>query len=190
MITLRIQSSPQWVKKVLENFDTFLLDHAAAEKKASGMAISMLSHYPDRPQLVRAMADLAVEEMTHFRDVVRLIQKRGIQLQADDKDPYINRIRQALRKPSEQYFLDRLLTAAIIEARGCERFGLIGEAHPDPALAKFYQALSKSEARHHLLFFDLAQLYFDHNAIVTRTDELLDIEAEILRRLPLRAALH
>ncbi len=46
----------------MADFDSFLLDHAAAEKKASGMAVSMLSHYPDRVELVAAMADLAVEE--------------------------------------------------------------------------------------------------------------------------------
>ena len=40
----------------MADFDSFLLDHAAAEKKASGMAISMLSHYPDKVELVAAMA--------------------------------------------------------------------------------------------------------------------------------------
>lgn len=190
MFTLRFDTPHTWVQKVLDDFDTFLIDHAAAEKKASGMAISMLSHYPDRPELVKAMADLAVEEMTHFRDVVRLIQNRGATLAPDEKDPYINNFRKSLRKSSAEYFLDRLLTASIIEARGCERFGLIAEAQQDESLAKFYSAISKSESRHHLLFVDLAHLYFDKESVNSRLDELLNIEAELVATLPIRSALH
>ena len=124
--------SPQaWTDCVLENFDTFLLDHAAAEKKASGMALSMVSHYPDKARLVLAMAELAVEEMVHFREVVKIIQARGLTLGADVKDPYVNSIRTLLRQGSELYLLDRLLTAGVIEARGAERFGLIAKALPE-----------------------------------------------------------
>ena len=113
---------------VIERFDQFLLDHAAAEKKAAGMALSMLSHYPDRARLVTAMSELAAEEMMHFREVVKLIQERGLQLTADEKDPYINEIRSWIRQGSEEYLLDRLLTGAVIEARGAERFALVAEA--------------------------------------------------------------
>ncbi len=59
------QTSHSWTETVLEDFDSFLQDHAAAEKKASSMAVSMLSHYPDRVELVSAMAELAVEELSH-----------------------------------------------------------------------------------------------------------------------------
>ena len=86
---LRYTTPPAWTQAVLDDFDTFLQDHAAAEKKASGMAISMLSHYPDRVELVAAMADLAVEEMTHYREVVKWIHRRGGITTADTKDPYV-----------------------------------------------------------------------------------------------------
>ena len=187
---LRYLTTPDWTQLVLEDMDSFLIDHAAAEKKASGMAISMLSHYPDRTQLVKAMIDLSIEEMTHFREVVKIMTERGLQLGADEKDTYINQFRKVMRKGSDVYFLDRLLTAGIIEARGCERFGLIGEALPTGKLKEFYQLIAKSEAKHHTLFTDLAAVYFPPELISQRLDELLDIEAEIVRQLPLRAALH
>ncbi len=175
---------------MIDNMDLFLVDHAAAEKKASGMAISMLSHYPDRTALVKVMIDLSIEEMTHFREVVKIMTERGLQLGADEKDPYINQFRQAMRKGKEPYFLDRLLTGAIIEARGCERFGLVGEALPAGRLQDFYRLIARSEAKHHTLFTDLAALYFPAATIQQRLDELLDIEAAIASGLPVRAALH
>ncbi len=191
LLCLRMATSPQWTQTVLSDFNLFLNDHAQAEKKASGMAMSMLSHYSDRPELVREMIDLSIEELAHFREVIKLMQARGLQLGNDEKDPYVNQIRQHINKgDSEMYLLDRLLTGAIIEARGCERFGLIGTAHPEPELKTFYQLIAESEAKHHLLFINLAELYIDHKKIETRLDEWLDIEASIIQSLPLRPALH
>lgn len=190
MITLQYVTPETWTETVLNDFDNFLIDHAAAEKKASGMAVSMLSHYPDKPQIVKAMIDLAIEEMTHFRDVVRIMQQRGLVLQPDQKDHYVNLLRRAQRRPPDEYLLDRLLVAAIVEARGHERFTLIAEAIQDPSLKRFYQGISSSEARHSLLFTDLANLYFSQNEIQQRADELLALEATIVASLPLRAALH
>lgn len=191
LLDLRTETSPQWTQTVLNNFNLFLNDHAQAEKKASGMALSMLSHYPDRPDLVREMVELSIEELAHFREVIKLMQARGLQLGNDEKDPYVNQIRQHINKgDSEMYLLDRLLTGAIIEARGCERFGLIGAAHPESELKNFYQLIAESEAKHHLLFIALAELYIDRQKIETRLDEWLDIEASIIQSLPLRPALH
>lgn len=150
----------------------------------------MLSHYPDKPDLVSAMIDLSIEELAHFREVIKLMQTRGLQLGSDEKDPYVNQIRKHMRKGKEVYMLDRLLTAAIIEARGCERFGLIAKHHPDAELQRFYQLIADSEDKHHLLFIDLAEKYFAEKDIEIRLDELLDIEASIVESLPIRAALH
>lgn len=190
LFQLRYTTPQSWVNAVLANFNDFLNDHAQAEKKASGMAMSMLSHYPDRPELVKAMADLAIEELAHFREVIKLMQAQGLQLNNDEKDPYVNAFRKHMRNGTEVYLLDRLLIAAIIEARGCERFGLIGQNHADPDLQTFYQLIAESESKHHFLFIDLATLYFDVATVEQRLDELLNIEAEIVADLPIRAALH
>ncbi|MCW8196090.1 tRNA-(ms[2]io[6]A)-hydroxylase [Proteobacteria bacterium 005FR1] len=190
MIKLRFVTSAQWTSVVLADFDRFLVDHAAAEKKAAGMAISMLSHYPDRPELVAAMADLAVEETSHLRDVLRIMITRGVQAGRDEKDLYVNRFRECIRSESDNYLLDRLLVGGIIEARGCERFALIGDAVDDPVLARFYTGIGRSEARHADLFVHLAQRYFPSAEVDDRLDQLLEDEAAIIAEQPLRPALH
>lgn len=189
-LTLQYSTPPAWTATVLEDFDTFLLDHAAAEKKASGMAMSMVSHYPDKVEIVQAMTDLAVEELVHFKQVVKLIIERGIVLGSDEKDPYINALRKLFRQGTEVFLLDRLLIAGIIEARGYERFGLVADALPDGKEKRFYQAITYSEGKHSELFTTLASHYFPEQVIAQRLAELLEQEATICAQLPLRAALH
>lgn len=189
-LELRFATPAAWTEAVLAGFDAFLVDHAATEKKASGMAVSMLSHYPDKSALVKAMIDLAIEEMSHFREVVKLMSERDLQLQADSKDAYVNALRALNRRGKQEYFLDRLLLGAIIEARGCERFGLIAEALPAGKMKNFYRAIADSESRHGNLFLDLARQYFNEEEIALRLDTLLDHEARICAALPIQAALH
>ena len=187
---LRARSPQAWVDAVMENFDTFLLDHAAAEKKASGMAISMISHYPDRTELVNEMAELAIEELVHYKEVIKVIHDRGLQLVADSKDGYVNDFRQFMRKGSELYFLDRLIIGGIIEARGAERFGLIADALEEGRLKNMYRAIANSEKRHYCLFIELAELYFDKAVVDQRAEELLDAEHNIMLAQPIQAKLH
>lgn len=190
MPRLKTATSPDWVKKVLSDFDAFLLDHAACERKASATALTFVSHYPDRKELVSAMIDLAREELEHFHQVYRRITERDLVLAADTKDPYVNRLAKEFRKGSEAYFLDRLLVAGIVEARGCERFGLLAEALSPGPMKDFYRDLTSSEARHRGLFLRLARVYFDAASVERRLDELLDVEAAVVRELPLRPAVH
>ncbi len=187
---LKIPTSPLWTQAVLGDFDSFLQDHASCERKASGSALNMASHYPDRKRLVSAMISLAREELRHFSQVYRYMAARGLTLGPDRKDPYIRRLSQEYRKGSEAYFLDRLLVAGILEARGCERFGLVASALPPGPLKAFYGDITRSEARHQGLYVRLALLYFDPPAVQARTDELLEAEARIVAELPPRPALH
>lgn len=187
---LLFHTPPQWTGHVIEHMDDFLLDHAACERKASGMAMTLVSHYPDRTQLVTEMIDLAIEELTHFREVMKHIQARDLTMPPDQKDPYVNALRKQLRQGSDVYMLDQLVIGSIIEARGYERFALVGEALPPGALQKFYRAIAQSEKRHYLQFLRLAEVYFSTDEVYARVDELLPIEAEIVKALPIRAALH
>jgi tRNA-(ms[2]io[6]A)-hydroxylase len=88
--------------------------------------------------------------------------------------------------------MDRLLVAGVVEARGCERLGMVATAlaERDPELALTYEQLTRAEARHRALFFRLARDLFGEPATRARADELLDFEAEVVVRLPLRAAVH
>ena len=190
MLALRLPTPSAWLDAVLGDFDSFLLDHAAAERKASAVALSLISHYPDREALVASMMDIAREELEHFYQVYRRLTARGLTLARDDKDPYMKALRGCIRRGTEAYFLDRLLVGGIVEARGCERFGMIAEGLEDESLAAFYRTIAASEARHDEAFIGLAHTYFPKDEVDARLDALLDREAEVMSALDIRAALH
>ena len=190
MIELKFKTPPAWAEGIANAMDVFLPDHAAAEKKASSMALTLVAHYPDKPEFVAAMIDLALEELGHFRAVVKLMQERGLTLLPDEKDSYINALRHNIRGGTEHYFMDRLLIAGIVEARGAERFGLIAEALPEGELKRFYHSITRSELAHQGLFVQLAEKYFDATQVRMRLDDLLTTEAGIVSGLPIRLALH
>ncbi len=187
---LRAKSPEAWLGKVLENFDTFLLDHASAERKASAMCTSFIVQYPDRFALHLPLIRTAREELLHYQQVMALIQKRRLIWERDEKDPYVQALLGQLSNDRELRLLDRLLMGGVIEARGVERFGLIGSHHSEEKLAKFYQRLAKSEQNHAELFPRLARRYFAEEQIAVRLDHWLGLEAEAMAAVPIRAALH
>ena len=183
-----------WLDAVLTDFDSFLQDHASCEKKASGMALAIASHYPDKPALLAAMADLAVEELSHYREVLKVMLRRNIQPGPDVRDPYVRGLNELIRQGKAEYLLDRLLVAAVVERRGHERFGLIAEAletqQEDPELAAFYRAITSSEDRHWQQFVELAERHCDPAEVGRRLPQLISAEAQLMLSLPARAALH
>jgi tRNA-(ms[2]io[6]A)-hydroxylase len=189
LLNLHSATHPDWLDRVLASFDEFLKDHASCEKKASGMALSIASHYPDRPALLNAMADLAVEELSHYREVVRLLTQRGVQPGPDRKDDYVNGLNRLIRQ-EPFYLLDRLLIAAIIERRGHERFGLIATALDPGPLQRFYQSITLSEGRHFELFLNLAIDAHREIDVQARLDALCASEADLLADQPLAPTLH
>lgn len=190
MIELKFKTPTVWAENIVANMDVFLPDHAAAEKKASSMAMTMVSHYPDKPELVAAMIDLALEELSHFRAVVKIMEVRGLTLLPDKKDPYVNQFRRHSRQGDDVYLMDRLLIAGIVEARGAERFGLIAAHLPEGEMQRFYDSITRSELSHQGLFLELADSFFEAGDVRKRLVELLDAEALIASELPLRIALH
>lgn len=187
---LRKASPDLWLEAALGNFDSFLVDHAACERKASALAMSFVVKYADKPALVEPMICLAKEELAHFHEVYRLIAKRGLALGADEKDPYVQMLLKSVRNGREHHFLDRLLVAGVIEARGCERFYLIGEHHPDPAMKAFYQRLAREEAGHSTIFAKIAKQYYPLEEVESRLNQWWDLEAEAMSSIPPRAAVH
>ncbi len=187
---LKAATPGEWLQRVLSEFDSFLVDHAACERKASATALTFVSHYPDRPELVSAMIQLAREELDHFHRVYQQLAARGLQLGADTKDLYVLRMRDQVRRGPAFYLMDRLLVAAVVEARGCERFGMVAQALPPGAIKELYDTLSRSEAHHHQLFIGLARRYFAADEVAERLTGLLEVEGEIIEQLPLRPALH
>jgi tRNA-(ms[2]io[6]A)-hydroxylase len=177
---------------VFGDFDAFLLDHANCERKASATGMSFVARYPDRRELVDPMIEFAKEELDHFHIMYRICAQRGLTLADDYKDPYVNALRGLVRAGGDAHFLDRLLVSGVVEARGCERLFMVAEAlkERDPSLHPAYMDLARAESRHHAFFFRMARLYFSEAEVKARGSEFLDFEAELVQRLPHRAAVH
>jgi tRNA-(ms[2]io[6]A)-hydroxylase len=193
MFDLRVKTPPEWLNAVFSDFDAFLLDHANCERKASATGMSFVARYPDRRELLDPMIEFAKEELEHFHIMYRICAERGLTLADDYKDPYVNALRTKIRAGGDIHFLDRLLVSGVVEARGCERLFMVAEAlenRDDKPLFEAYMELARAESRHHAFFFRMARLYFSEAEVKQRASELLDFEAELVTRLPHRAAVH
>ncbi len=192
MLDLRFSTPPEWLDAVFADFDRFLLDHAACERKAAATGMSFVVKYPDKSELIEPLIEFAREELEHFQIMYRIIHERGLILADDYKDPYVNALRSQVRTNAEGTLLDKLLVAGIVEARGCERLFMVAEAlqRRGSPLAEAYLGLARAEARHHGLFFRLARAYFADPQIDERAATLLDFEAALVAKLPHRAAVH
>jgi tRNA-(ms[2]io[6]A)-hydroxylase len=190
-VPLLIPSKKDWLQAVLNDFDSFLQDHADCERKASGMAMSLVAKYPDRTEMLQELIHTGIEELEHFRLVYKIMQQRGVQLNAKmSKDLYIDGLQKHIRTGREQGLLDRLIVGAIVENRGFERFKLIAENITDVELAKFYHMIYTSEEKHGDMFLRLAANYFGIAEIEKRYYELAGLEAAVVNNLVIKAALH
>lgn len=190
MFQLQYRTPPEWLDAVFADFDAFLADHALCERKASAMGMSLVAKYPDRPLILEPLIAFAREELEHFHIMFKVLAERRLPLPPDTKDSYVNGLRQSMRSEPEALFLDRLLISGVVEARGCERLQMVTEALDDSELKRIYLELTRAEARHHALFFRLAERYFSVERVKSRAAELFAAEAELVRSLPLRAAVH
>ena len=193
MLHLAAPSEADWGDRALAHMDEILLDHAHCEKKAASTAISMIFRYPEYPQLMIPMSELAREELEHFELVVDLIRARGHEFVRQEPSAYAGRLMTAVRKEQPQRLLDLLLCCSLIEARSCERMQLIARAlakqgadqpeHELHALFVLYDGLLASEARHHATYVELARSCVDvgEDALQARLAELAAHEAEVVR---------
>ena len=76
--------------------------------------------------------------------------------------------------------VDRMLIAGLIEARSCERFGLLRDHLEDVELSAFFGGLFESEARHHSTYVRLAKAFAAEGVVRERLAELARHEAEIV----------
>ncbi len=162
MFCLRVATDSSWAHEAVRDLDGVLVDHAHCEMKAATNALSLVVRHPDDLALVRALTDLAREELDHFRRVVAFLERRGLALGPPPVDNYAAELRRAqsrLPASSLPLIVDRLLFSALIEARSCERFKLLIAALPPDTpgeLRVFYEELFACEARHYRTYVDLA----------------------------------
>jgi len=183
MLRLKLPTDPRWVNIAEKNIEEILTDHAFCEQKAASTAISLIVTYPEYSDLVTEMAALAREEMSHFEMVHKHILKRGFVIGRDRKDEYVARVTKFFAHTGDRKLrlVHRLLIAALIEARSCERFKVLSENIEDQELASFYDKLMVSEANHYTMFLKFARQYGDREKVDKLWDELLNFEAEVMR---------
>lgn len=192
MLGLKLETDPRWVNIVEKNINEILTDHAYCEQKAASNAISMIVLYPEYPDVVEAMAQVAQEEMQHFEMVHNKIKERGLELGRERKDPYVHDLLQFVKKgvSNHERFIDRLLLAAMIEARSCERFRLLSKEINDDDLKQFYHELMVSEANHYKMFITFARKYAKGVDVEKRWQEFLDYEASIIKNYGKEETVH
>lgn len=192
MLGLKLPTDPRWVNIVEKNIDEILIDHAYCELKAASTAISLINSFPEYTDLVQEMMKLVKEEMSHFKMVHDRIINNGIKLGRDRKDEYVIKLLKFFPKGGSRdtQLIHRLLYAALIEARSCERFKLLSEQLLDQELAKFYKDLMVSEANHYTMFLNFAREYGNRNEVDQKWQDLLDYEAKIISSLSKNASMH
>ena len=185
MLGLKLSTDPRWVDLAEKTLEEILTDHAYCEQKAATSCISLIQSFPDKTEMVEALAPIVTEEWGHFRLVLSELKKHGLSLGRQRKDEYVNALLQYERKGGsrEERLVERLLVCALIEARSCERFRLLSLHLAEQKMKEFYHGFMISEAGHYRLFIDLATKYGDVKKVKTRWQEYLDHEAEIMRTL-------
>jgi tRNA-(ms[2]io[6]A)-hydroxylase len=180
MLHLKSSTSERWLQQVEPHLDELLIDHAHCERKAAGTAMSLLSAYVEHEQLCRDMTRIINEELDHFHQVLQHLARRGVRFRRIPPSNYGRRLHELVRKQEPQRAIDRMLISSLIEARSCERFGLLRERLNDRELAEFFGSLFECEARHHSTYVQLALSFGKDRDVRNRLEELAFAEARIL----------
>jgi len=156
------------------------------------MAITLITRFPEYPDMVREFIALAKEEMEHFAMVHELLTDRGFVLEFEKKDAYVNDLRAYSKKGGsrQNQLVEALLVSAMIEARSCERFRLLSEEINDEDLRKFYRGLMASEARHYTLFLRFARKYGEGIDVDARWNEYLEFESTLMEKYGKKETIH
>ena len=192
MLGLKLPTDPRWVNIAEKNIDEILIDHAHCELKAAATANSLIMSFPEYPDLVTEMVSIVKEEMSHFKLVHDKLQARNIELGRDRKDLYVSDLLKFFPKGGSRttQLVHRLLYAALIEARSCERFRLLSENIEDQELSKFYRDLMVSEANHYVLFLSFARTFGERSEVDKKWNDLLEFEAELMKNLGKSGSVH
>lgn len=175
-----------WAEQALREPMSLLNDHSWLEKKAASNALELIHRWPEPnppENWVAAMTAIARDEVEHLALVAKLISRRGGRLNKSHANPYATALRDLVRwSRGPEELMDRLMVSALIEARSCERFYLLGEHCTDRELAKVYRGLYASEAGHYETFIDLARQLAGAGDVDRRWDFMLKEEAKIIRQ--------
>ena len=192
MLGLKLTTDPRWVTIVESNIEEILTDHAWCEQKAASNAIYIIINNSEKEELVTEMTRIALEEMEHFQMVHNIIKEKGLTLGRERKDNYVSDLVKFAKKDGSRNdaLVERLLFAAMIEARSCERFRVLSLNIKDPELAQFYHELMISEAGHYTTFLKFAKLYTEKINVDKRWQEWIEFEGSIIGNYGINETVH
>ncbi len=190
MLNLAAPTDAGWFERIEPHLDTILVDHTHLEKRAASTALSMIFRYTGRAELPQTLSPIVREEMEHFEQMLALLERRGVKLCKLKPAPYASKLVKNVRTHEPEALLDKLLVAALIEARSCERFKILAAHLDDAEIADYYGQLFESEARHHTVYTDLARRYFGQETTKARLQEMAQAELDALRASQGVARLH
>ena len=182
MLNLKTESPERWLEQVDNHLDEILIDHAHCENKAARAALNLMMSYIEHEELTVKMTEIVNEELEHFHQVLGMLKKRNIPFRRLSQSNYGRQMKELIRPQEPQRAVDRLLVAALIEARSCERFDLLRHHIDDVELSDFYDQLFESEARHYSIYVQLAEGFAAKREVELRLMELARNEAEIIHR--------
>ncbi|NDF61256.1 MAG: tRNA-(ms[2]io[6]A)-hydroxylase [Crocinitomicaceae bacterium] len=192
MFNLKLSTDPRWVEIASTNIEELLTDHAWCEQKAATNAITLIAYNSEHPELVTELTKICQEELEHFSQVHEIIKQRGFTLGRERKDHYVNELFRFMKKDGSRNdaLVDRLLFAAMIEARSCERFKVLSENIQDIELATFYRELMISEAGHYTTFLNFARKYGKKEKVDQRWKEWITFENELIQNYGKKETVH
>lgn len=190
MLNLKVETPDHWLNQVDEDLDQVLLDHAHCELSAARTALNLMVAYVLYEPLTVEMTRIINEELDHFHQVLEQLNRLDIDFKRQQPGHYGKRLNALVRSEEPMRGVDRLLVAALIEARSCERFCLLRDHVRDPELADFYGSLFESEAGHYATYVQLAKDFMPSDVVDQRLDELASEEAHIILEGYPRARMH
>lgn len=191
MFKLKLPTDPRWARIAEENIEEILTDHAWCEQKAATNAITLITMLPEHTEIVTELLLIAQEELEHFRLVHEIIKDRGFVLGRARKDDYVNDLAKfIIQGKRDDLIIDRMLFAAMIEARSCERFKVLTETIKDEELRVFYRDLMISEANHYTTFIGFARELGDPDKVNLRWEQWLEHEAKIIQGYGNKETIH
>ena len=192
MFKLKLLTDPRWANIAESNLEEILTDHAWCEQKATTNAITLITMLPEYPDIITELLNIAKEELEHFQMVHEIIKKRGYEFGRERKDDYVGELIKFIRHGGtrDERIIDRMLFAAMIEARSCERFKVLTENIKDEELKVFYKELMISEANHYTTFIKFARQLGDPEKVNQRWEEWLEYESKVIRSYGKKETIH
>lgn len=181
-LPLLVATKPAWAELAAANLPIFLADHAVCEQQVAQYALALAGWYPEDFELVEAAANLAAEEIQHFRRVVAILNRRSLPTGGRRVNRWVQALRARIEARQGPWTkVDRLLFGAIVEARSCERFTRLLEVlhEGDPEVARLLADLGPAEKRHWQLFYRLAGREVEPQALAERFRGWLELDRDL-----------